>query len=109
MIKNNAPALAPLIFLFAGIIIPLVALKLRSLAYYVALAATFAATIVSLFNVFSVLETGPIRYYFGGWVIKMPPSSDIMIRLSGELAETESLTIAKLEDTKAKLENLLTK
>ncbi len=67
MIKNNAPALAPLIFLFAGIIIPLVALKLRSLAYFVALAATLASTIVSISNVFYVLDSGPIQYYFGGW------------------------------------------
>ncbi len=67
MIKNNAPALAPLIFLFAGIIIPLVALKLRSLAYFVALTATLASTIVSISNVFYVLDSGPIQYYFGGW------------------------------------------
>ncbi len=67
MIKNNAPALAPLIFLFAGIIIPLVALKFRSFAYFVALAATLASTIVSISNVFYVLDAGPIKYYFGGW------------------------------------------
>jgi len=67
MIKNNAPALTPLIFLFAGIIIPLVALKFRSLAYYVALAATLVGTIVSISNVFYVLNSGPIQYYFGGW------------------------------------------
>ena len=67
MMQNNAPALAPLIFLFAGIIIPLVALKLRSLAYPLVLAATFSSTFVSISNVFSVLDSGPIRYYFGGW------------------------------------------
>ncbi len=67
MIKNNAPALTPLIFLFAGIIIPLVAFKFRSLAYHVALTATLAGTIVSISNVFYVLNSGPIQYYFGGW------------------------------------------
>lgn len=67
MIQNNAPALAPLIFLFAGIIIPLVALKLRSSAYFVALAATLASTIVSISNLISVLDSGPVRYFFGGW------------------------------------------
>ncbi len=67
MIQNNAPALAPLLFLFAGIIIPLVALKLRSLAYTIALAATLSCAVVSLNNVFSVLNTGPVRYFFGGW------------------------------------------
>ncbi|MFC2160456.1 complex I subunit 5 family protein [Acidobacteriota bacterium] len=67
MIQNNAPALSPLIFLFAGITIPLIALKLQSWAYRVALVATLSSTIVSIFNVFSVLESGPVRYFFGGW------------------------------------------
>jgi len=67
MIQNNAPALAPLIFLFAGVIIPLVALKFRSLAYRVALIATLASAIVSISNVFFVLNHGPVRYFFGGW------------------------------------------
>ncbi|MCJ7579402.1 MAG: monovalent cation/H+ antiporter subunit D family protein, partial [Candidatus Aminicenantes bacterium] len=67
MIQNNAPALAPLIFLFAGIIIPLAALKLRSFAYPIALVATLTSTIVSISNVFFVLDNGPVRYFFGGW------------------------------------------
>jgi multicomponent Na+:H+ antiporter subunit D len=67
MIQNNAPALVPLIFLFAGIIIPLAALKLRSSAHFIALAATFASTIVSISNVIFVLDSGPVRYFFGGW------------------------------------------
>ena len=67
MIQNNAPALAPLIFLFAGIIIPLVAWKARSLAYPVALAATLASTIVSMSNMLTVLNSGPVQYFFGGW------------------------------------------
>ncbi len=67
MIQNNAPALAPLIFLFAGIIIPLVALKLRSWAYFIALAATLSSTIISITNVFTVLNSGSVRYFFGGW------------------------------------------
>jgi len=67
MIQNNAPALVPLIFLFAGIIIPLVALKLRSAAYFIVLAATLLSTIVSISNVIFVLDSGPVRYFFGGW------------------------------------------
>ena len=59
--------MAPLILLFAGIVIPLVALIRRSLAYPVVIAASLSATLASIFNVFSVLESGSKHYYFGGW------------------------------------------
>jgi len=67
MIQNNAPVFAPLIFLFAGIIIPLIAWKIRRLAYPVALLATFSACVISLYNAFHILGTGPASYNFGGW------------------------------------------
>jgi multicomponent Na+:H+ antiporter subunit D len=67
MMPNNTPALAPLIFLFAGISIPIIAIKLRRLAYPAALATTLSAAVISIFNAFQVLKTGPIHYFFGGW------------------------------------------
>lgn len=67
MIPTNAPALPPLIFLFAGIVIPLAAFKIRKLAYPIALISTLAAAGISLYNLFYVLGNGPVHYHFGGW------------------------------------------
>jgi multicomponent Na+:H+ antiporter subunit D len=67
MILNNSPALAPLILLLAGILIPLAALKIRKLAFPIALTAALGAAAVSLFNVFRVAASGAIHYKFGGW------------------------------------------
>ncbi len=70
MIPTNAPALPPLLFLFTGLLIPLAAFKLRRLAYWLALAATAAASAVAVSNIFRVLDGGAIHYHFGGW---LPP------------------------------------
>jgi multicomponent Na+:H+ antiporter subunit D len=70
MILNNSPALAPLILLLAGVLIPLAAFWIRRLAFPIALTAVSGAAAVSLFNVFHVAASGPIHYYFGGW---LPP------------------------------------
>jgi multicomponent Na+:H+ antiporter subunit D len=67
MIPTNAPALAPLLFLFTGLLIPLASLRARRLAYGLALGAASLASAASLFNVFRVLEAGTVRYRFGGW------------------------------------------
>ncbi|MBN2199043.1 MAG: monovalent cation/H+ antiporter subunit D family protein [Candidatus Aminicenantes bacterium] len=67
MIPTNAPALAPLIFLFAALIIPLAAFKVRRLAWVLAIAAAAAAAAVSVWNIFRVLESGTFHYRFGGW------------------------------------------
>jgi len=68
--QNNAVALTPLIFLFAGIVIPLVAIKIRRLAYPAALLASSSAAAVSVYNLAAVLKAGTINYFFGGW---LPP------------------------------------
>ncbi|MFC2157442.1 complex I subunit 5 family protein [Acidobacteriota bacterium] len=67
MILSNAAALAPLIYLFAGISIPLIPFKIRKWAFPVALLATLSAAVISLINAFTVLESGPVHYHFGGW------------------------------------------
>jgi multicomponent Na+:H+ antiporter subunit D len=68
MILNNSPALAPLILLLAGVLIPLAALRMRRLAFPIALTGVLGAAAVSLFNVFRVAASGPIHYRFGGWI-----------------------------------------
>jgi multicomponent Na+:H+ antiporter subunit D len=67
---NNSPALIPLILLGAAIIIPLVAIKKKGIAYPVALLASFLSLSVSVFNLVKVMQNGTIRYFFGGW---LPP------------------------------------
>ncbi|OGD29559.1 MAG: NADH/ubiquinone/plastoquinone (complex I) [Candidatus Aminicenantes bacterium RBG_13_63_10] len=67
MIPTNAPALIPLLYLFTGLLIPLAALRLRRLAYWLALAAAAVASAAALSNIFRVLEAGTLRYRFGGW------------------------------------------
>ncbi|MCD6193036.1 MAG: NADH/ubiquinone/plastoquinone (complex I) [Candidatus Aminicenantes bacterium] len=58
----------PLIYLFAGIFIPLVTLRWRRLAGWLALTATTAAAFFSVINLLQVLKQGIIPYPFGGWV-----------------------------------------
>lgn len=67
MIQNNAPALAPLILLLAGILIPLIALKRKSLAFTTALGALLGTSAISLYNVIHTVFSGPLHYRFGGW------------------------------------------
>ena len=67
MILNNSPALIPLILLGAAILIPLVAMKRKWIAYPVAVFASFLSVLVSIYNIFRVLKEGTIRYFFGGW------------------------------------------
>ena len=50
-----------------------------------------------------------VRIYAGGWVSYADHDESFTIRLYGDLAETETSTIAHLEEIKGKLENLLTK
>lgn len=66
----NSPALAPLILLFAGILIPLLGTWLKRLIFPIAFCAVGAAVAVSLYNVIHVLNNGLIAYHFGGW---LPP------------------------------------
>ena len=64
---NNAPVLPLLILLGTGILIPLVAVKLRRLVYPLALTAVLAAAGISVYNAVNVIHSGPVYYKFGGW------------------------------------------
>ena len=70
MIGKNLPALLPLIFLVAALVVPLVGLYKRRSAYYLALFASFAATALSIYGFLHVLRHGTLTYHFGGW---LPP------------------------------------
>lgn len=67
MLESNAPALTPLIYLFAAILIPILGWKWPRSAYPAALAASFSAAAVSVFNLVKTLASGTIHYQFGGW------------------------------------------
>lgn len=65
---SNSPAFPPLIYLFTGIFIPFIALKWKKLSFWLALGATSAATVFSVFNLSQAISRGAISYRFGGWV-----------------------------------------
>ncbi|MCP2620035.1 monovalent cation/H+ antiporter subunit D family protein [Candidatus Aminicenantes bacterium AC-334-K16] len=68
MMPSNTIPWPPLIYLFAGIFIPLAALKWRRLAGWLALVATAAAAFFSVVNLLRALDQGVISYRFGGWI-----------------------------------------
>lgn len=63
----NSPALVPLLLLAAAISIPVLEIRRTSVAYPVAMAASFGTVVISTWNVFRVWRTGPLSYHFGGW------------------------------------------
>lgn len=68
MIEKNLPAIIPLLFLFASLIIPLLGVWKKNIAYPIATLITLTATILSLFGFIHVIHNGPINYFFGGWI-----------------------------------------
>ena len=68
MIEKNLPAILPLIFLASALLIPLLGVWKRSIAYPFAITATLAAASLSVYGFIYVLLNGTITYYFGGWV-----------------------------------------
>ncbi|RJP60631.1 MAG: monovalent cation/H+ antiporter subunit D family protein [Ignavibacteriales bacterium] len=68
MIEKNLPAIIPLLFLFASLIIPLLGVWKKNIAYPIAALITLAATILSIFGFIHVINNGPINYFFGGWI-----------------------------------------
>jgi len=67
---HNAPALVPLLLLAAAISVPLLAIRKTEAAYPATLAASSVSVILSSYNLFRVLQNGPLTYHFGGW---LPP------------------------------------
>ena len=67
---QNSPALVPLLLLATAISIPVLAIRKTTLAYPLAMVASFGTVIISSCNVFLVWKNGPLTYHFGGW---LPP------------------------------------
>lgn len=68
MIVNNLPAIIPLLFLFASLIIPLLGVWKKNVSYPIATLITLTVTILSIFGFVHVINNGPINYFFGGWI-----------------------------------------
>ncbi|MCK4835430.1 MAG: monovalent cation/H+ antiporter subunit D family protein [Candidatus Aminicenantes bacterium] len=66
-ILNNSPALIPLILLGTAVIIPIIAIKKKSIAFPAALFASSFSVFLSIYNIIIVIQKGTIHYYFGGW------------------------------------------
>lgn len=68
LLTNNSPALIPLLFLATALLIPIVSRTRHWLAWYVTMLASLLSVAISVFNVFRVLQEGPIHYRLGDWV-----------------------------------------
>lgn len=67
MISPHTPVLIPLVFLVAGLLIPLAGALHRRLAPWVAVGATGAVAGGCLAGLAHVVARAPIRYHLGGW------------------------------------------
>ncbi len=67
MIARNLPALIPLIFLASALLIPLVGVWKKRIAYPLAIITTLTAVSLSFYGFIYVLINGTVRYHFGGW------------------------------------------
>ncbi|MBS3944256.1 MAG: monovalent cation/H+ antiporter subunit D family protein, partial [Melioribacter sp.] len=68
MIERNLPALIPLIFLASALLIPILGLWKKKLAYPLAIIATLTSASLSVYGFIYVLLNGTIRYNFSGWI-----------------------------------------
>lgn len=67
MIAKNLPALLPLIFLAAALLIPLIDVWKKKTAYLFAITAALTAASLSVYGFIYVLFNGTVNYHFGGW------------------------------------------
>ncbi len=70
MIAQNSPALIPILYLLAAIIIPITEYFRTGSAFYIAVLTSAAVFAVSLLGLQEVLTNGAISYHLAGW---MPP------------------------------------
>lgn len=68
MIEKNLPALIPLIFLLSALVIPIIGVWKKRVAYPIAVLTSLFATILSLYGFVYVILNGQITYHFGGWI-----------------------------------------
>ena len=76
MSEQTLPVLIPSIYLGAGILIPLLGLRIRGLVYPLALVGAAAAMLTSFQGLFDVLATGPMIHHMGGWA---PPVGIVFV------------------------------
>lgn len=67
MIDSHLPAIIALTFLLFSILIPVFGLWREKLSYPLAVAGSAIASAFSIYGFITYLQTGAIRYYFGGW------------------------------------------
>lgn len=67
MIAQHLPALIPLTFLAAALLIPFIGLWKSRLSYPIAMLTSLVAATLSVYGFIYVLINGPVRYFFGGW------------------------------------------
>lgn len=68
MIERNLPALIPLIFLVAALLLPILGIWKKKIAYPLVITATMTSASLSLYGFIYVLINGTVRYNFGGWI-----------------------------------------
>lgn len=67
MITSQIPVLIPASYLFASIIIPVIAFRKPAISYYLAILTAISAVVFSAMGLNKVLDTGPISYHLSGW------------------------------------------
>jgi multicomponent Na+:H+ antiporter subunit D len=68
VITQHLPALIPVIFMLAALLVPLAGMRKKALGYAIALGGTFLGALASAWGLWHVVAEGTIRYAMGGWV-----------------------------------------
>ena len=106
MIAKNLPAILPLIFLASALLIPLLGVWKKKIAYPFAITATLAAASLSVYGFVYVLFNGTVNYYFGGWAppigieyVYDPLSSfvSVVINIIALFVLTHGYTVVKID------------
>jgi multicomponent Na+:H+ antiporter subunit D len=106
MIEKNLPAILPLIFLASALLIPLLGVWKKKIAYPFAITATLAAASLSVYGFIYVILNGTINYNFGGWVppvgieyVYDPLSSfvSVVINVVALLVLTHGYSVVKID------------
>jgi multicomponent Na+:H+ antiporter subunit D len=67
MIERNLPALIPLLYLAASLLVVLLGSMKKSVVYPFTLISSLVISSLSAYGFMLVLEHGTMRYFFGGW------------------------------------------
>ncbi|MFQ5442457.1 MAG: monovalent cation/H+ antiporter subunit D family protein [Thermodesulfobacteriota bacterium] len=66
-LTENLPVLVIIVPLISAIVTPLVSMKCRDAAWYIAAVGTLGTFIIAISLLSSVMDGGPISYHMGGW------------------------------------------